>query len=139
MEMHVPSPAPIEPDSAAHSLPPQAQVLLDEVSRLPAIARLGIAAVFGLLSWACFFGAAGLSEYKHWVPWAFILLLLEPMGVALALGTVFFVAPQSRLSRWFTVALFRAGAGIALIIFAVACAVVTVIVAGLWELYRLSR
>ena len=87
----------------------------------------------------CFFGAAGLSEYQHWVPWAVILLLLEPMGVAMALGAAFFVAPQSRLSRWFMAALFRAGAGIALIFFALACAAATIIVAGLWELYRLSR
>ena len=139
MEEHVPAPEPIEPGALSRSFPAHAEMLLSQVSHLHPAARLVLAAFLGLLSWSCFSGAAGLSEYKHWVPWAVILLLLEPMGVALALGTVFFIAPQSRLSRWFTAAMFRAGAGIALIVFALACVAGTIIVAGLWELYRLSR
>jgi predicted permease len=139
MERHVPSSEPIEPGGSAGTLPVHAEALLNNVSRLHVVVRFALAVLCGLLSWACFSGAARFFEYKHWISWVVILLLLEPMGIAMALGAVFFIAPQSRLSRWFMAALSRAGATAALFLLALGCGVATIIVAGLWELYRLSR
>ena len=130
-------PTPINPGPPP--LHDRGTAFVQEVQGWPLLGRLSLAAVLALLAYGCVNGGLGLTEYKHWVPWAFTLLFLEPIALACVLAVPFLLVPRSSLGRWLSRALTRVSIGAAVIGIAVATAVLWLILSGLWELYNLSR
>ena len=130
-------PTPINPGSSpAHD---RGAAFVQEVLALSPIVRLILAAVLSLIAYGCITGGLGLTEYGHWVPWAFTLLFLEPIALACILAIPFLLVPRSALGRWLSRALMRVSVGVALVVIALGSAALWVILSGLWELYSLSR
>ncbi len=130
-------PTPINPgQSPPHD---RGSAFVQEVLAWPFIVRLLFAMALALIAYGCVMGGLGLTEYKHWVPWSFTFLFLEPVALACILAVPFLLVPRSALGRWLSRAITRVSVGAAVIGVAAGAAVLWLILSGLWELYSLSR
>jgi hypothetical protein len=105
------SPEPIEPSSSL-KLSAAAEELLWDVYNLARPVRFILAIFMSMMAASCLWGAYAItSEFRHWIAWAFAVVLLEPVGIAALLAAVFLVVPGSGLGRWFAGSIRRAQSG----------------------------
>jgi len=133
------SPEPIEP-SGSPRLAAQAEELLWDVESLPRVIRFACSIFMLLMAASCLWGAYAITaEFRHWVAWAFAVILLEPVGIAALLAAVFLLAPSSSLGRWFAGAIRRAQFGLLALLFAVVGFLLTVFFWWAWETWKLRH
>jgi hypothetical protein len=133
------APEPIEPTGSSR-LAEEANDLLDEVENLSQVGRVCGSIVMLIVATACLWGAYAITaEFRHWVAWAFAVVLLEPVGLAAAFAAVFLVAPNSSLGRWFAGSLRRAKIGLLVTLFAFLGSILALVAWGASELWTLRR
>jgi hypothetical protein len=131
------SPEPIEPTGSSR-LAAEAEELLWDVDSMSRLARVLWSVFMLLMAWACLWGAyAVISEFQHWVAWAFAVVLLEPIGIAALLAAVFLLAPGSGLGRWFAGSIRRARFGLLALLFVMIGGTATVLFWWAWETWKL--
>jgi hypothetical protein len=132
------SPRPIEP-AGSPRLAADAMELMSEVGELSLGARLFWAAFMLLMAWSCLWGAYAITRFHHWVPWAFAIVLLEPIGITALLAAVFLIAPSSGIGQWFAGAIRRAKFGLLALLLVMVGGLATVLFWWAWELYKLRH
>ncbi|SRR6266851_2264438 len=133
------SPEPIEP-SGSSRLAAEAEELFWSVDNLPRTARVLWSIFMLVMAWSCLWGAYAItSEFRHWVAWAFAVILLEPIGIAALLAAVFLLAPSSGLGRWFAGSIRRAKFGLLALLLVVAGGLMTVLFWWAWETWKLKH
>lgn len=112
---------------------------MSQVADLSLGARLFWAALMLLMAWSCLWGAYAITRFHHWVPWAFALVVLEPIGITALLAATFLSAPGSGIGRWFAGAIQRARLGLLALLSVMVGGLATVLFWWAWELYKFRR
>lgn len=83
---------------------------VEEWAQLPLRGRVLLAVYMVIGAFGGLIGADSvLAEFTHsWIGWAVSLIVLEPVGLACALGLFVLIFPRSRIAGWFCHALGRA-------------------------------
>ena len=133
------TPVPIEP-SGSSRLAAEAEELSWDVDSLPRTARIFSSIFMLLMAWSCLWGAYAItSEFRHWIAWAFAVILLEPIGIAALFASVFLLVPNSGLGRWFAASIRRAKFGLLVLLLVVVGGIMTVLFWWAWETWKLRH
>jgi hypothetical protein len=113
---------------------------VDEWSRLPFRARILLAIYMVIGAFGGLLGAHTIiGEFpKSWVAWGISLLVLEPVGLACALGLIVLVFPQSPIAAWFTSTLRRAKTASLIVGFIFAAGFLGSVTFLLYELWKME-
>src|SRR5262245_33158431 len=86
----------------------RAAVLLAELARLGFIPRFLLAVLMGLVATLLVLTTGVVWRLDHWLGWAFIAVVLEPLTVFLILGATYCLVPSGPFGRWFAFTMPRA-------------------------------
>ena len=110
-----------------------------EWSHLPLRGRILLATYMVIGAFGGLFGShTVLTEFpRSWVAWAVSLVILEPVGLACALGLIVLAFPHSAVTGWFTSTLKRAKTASIIVGLIFASAFLGSVVFLLYELWKM--
>ena len=125
---------PIEPTGSSR-LVEEAEGLLWDVYDLSRVARVLCSVFMLMMAWSCLWGAYAITQFHHWVAWAFSIVLLRASWGLAALCSGFTELTGANLGRGDAGAIRRAQFGLLALLF-VMSAFVTARCVVAWETYK---